>query len=278
MSRATRSADGFTAEDRKLLQGMATYIKKIHCKVSSLQNTVKNHQAVILQQNKEINTLRSLVNLQNYRIDAENQYNRRETAKVLNVNKDLGEDAVKIMVDICKEIDQKAPPYKGTKVSIDLQQKDIHRCHFMGEGEKRKIICKFTPAAYKKKMLLMLNKKHVNQARTGKFKSIFVAEDLTPSRSRLVWFIKTHFSEKFHKVHTRNGVIKMKHKSDDTNNGTWISVQNPDDLHGLVGDDFDLDLFNKELYPYKILPDLPAPIFEEIIDDDEFEDELGLFA
>ena len=278
MSRATRSADGFTAEDRKLLQGMASYIKKIHCKMSNLQNIVKKDQAIILQQNMEINNLRSMINLQNYRIDAENQYNRRETAKVLNVNKNLGDDAEKIMIEICKEIDEKAPPYKGTKVSIDLQPNDIHRCHFMGEGEKRKIICKFTPAAYKKKMSLMLNKKHVNQARTGKFKSIFVTEDLTPSRTRLVWFIKTYFSEKFHKVHTRNGVIKMKNKSDDSNTGTWISVQNPDDLHSLVGDDFNLELFNKDLYPYKILPYLPAPIFEEIDDDAEFEDDLGLFA
>ena len=227
----------------------------------------------MLEQHKQINDLRAQQNLLNYRTDKQEQYGRRESAKVINVDATLGDDAEKIIFDICQEIERKSPD--DEKVCIDLQPRDLHRCHFMGEGSKRRIICKFTPAAYKKKMLLMRNKKLVNQARTGKFKSIFIAEDLTPTRSRLVWYIKTHLGEKYHKVHTRNGVIKMKQKTDNTNNGKWISVDNPDDLHTLVGDDFDVVLFNKGLHSYQVLLDLPPPELDILDVEDDADEEFA---
>ena len=86
-------------------------------------------------------------------------------------------------------------------------------------------------------MELMLNKKHVNQVSSGKFKDFFIVEDLTPMRSHLLWYAKKNFAHKFHKFHTRNGVIKCKDKSDVSNDGKWKSMENPDDLHALVGDD-----------------------------------------
>ena len=270
---STRSSDGFTAEDRSTLLKLVEYVKKNNEKMTKLVKCVKKSQEVILEQNAEINSLRSFINLNNYRIDSQEQYGRREAFKAINVE-GLGEDPQQIIFDICKEIEEKAPPYEGNKVSINLQPNDIHRCHFIGKGSKKKIICKLTPAAYKKKMKIMKTKRYVNQLTTGKFKSLFIAEDLTPVRSRLVWFIKNSFKDKYHKVHTRNGVIKMKLKSDDTNDGEWISVNNPDDLHKLVGDYFDVQEFNKGLRAYQILPCRPAPIIEDVFDDEE---EFALF-
>ena len=278
MSPTTRNQEnhGFTAEDRKLLNSLLDYSKRINAKMTKLQKVVKKSHELIMEQNAEINSLRSLINNINYRADAQQQYGRREATKAYKVD-GLGEDAVQIMMEVCKVIEDTAPPYKGNKVSINLQPADIHRCHFIGKGDRKKLICKFTPAAYKKKMKIMLNKKHINQVNTGKFKNFFIAEDLTQMKSHLLWFIKDNFSSKFHKVHTRNGVIKMKEKKDDTNTGNWISIDNPDDLHALVGNDFDVNKFNEGLKSFQVLSHLPAPVIEDFdFHDNEDEEELLL--
>ena len=272
--------DGFTSEDRKSLNALLKYVKTIDQTIKKLKDNVKNYHhiianqnAVIMNQNAAINKLRSEMNCINYRVDAQQQYNRRESARGLGVS-DLGDDALQIMKDVCKLIEDKAPEYEGEKLTINLQASDIHRCHFIGRGDKKKLICKFTPAAYHKKMKLMLNKKYVNQITTGRFKDFFLVEDLTPMRSHLLWFIKNNYSNKYHKVHTRNGVIKMKKKEDDSNKGNWISVENPDDLHALVGDDaFDVEAFNTGLISFKVLSDIPAPVFGDLPCDEDEEDE-----
>ena len=70
----------------------------------------------------------------------------------------------------------------------------------------------------------------------------------------------------------------MKEITDESNSGTWISVENPDDLHELIHDDFDVELFNEHLHPYKVLLDLPPPILEFVNEDVDEEDELAQFA
>ena len=273
MARGRQNAsgnDGFTAEDRETMASLVAYVKKLNSYVSSLKTCLQKANKIITDQNKEMNFLRTSINLANYRTDAREQYNRRESFKVINVTDELGNDPEKIIFDICKEIEDRAPPdNNGEKVSFNLKTQDICRCHFMGTGERKKLICKFTPSAYRLKSKLMLNKRHVNKIRDGKFKKAFIAEDLTPLRSRLLWFIKNKFDHKYHKVHSRNGVIKMKLKSDDTNSGDWISVSNPDDLHKLVGDQFDVAEFNKGLKDFQILTCISLPTYDLSFDNDE---------
>ena len=276
---------GFTEDDRAVLNGVLGYIKKLTTKLVSVQGILKqskeiieNQNAVILQQNKTINDLACHVNCTNYRADAHQQYNRRESIRGLELE-GLGDDPVKIVMDVCKFVEDTAPPYKGNKVCINLQPGDIHRCHFLGTGAKKKLICKFTPSAYHKKMKLMLNKSHINQVSSGKFKDFFIVEDLTPMRSHLLWYAKKNFAHKFHKFHTRNGVIKCKDKSDVSNDGKWKSMENPDDLHALVGDEFDPEHFNHKDSnpPVKIFTTLPVPdLYEFVIDDDDENDVLPL--
>ena len=114
----------------------------------------------------------------------------------------------------------------------------------------------------------MLNKKIINSAKEGPFKDIFVAEDLTPMRARLCWYIKEKLSDKFCNVHTLNGSIKIKTSENDK---TWIVVNNPDDLFAHLDDesDFDIKLFNKGLHSFKILPQLPVPKFADVPTDDD---------
>ena len=63
----------------------------------------------------------------------------------------------------------------------------------------------------------------------------------------------------------------MKERSDNSNNGDWISVNNPDDLHKLVGDRFNVEEFNKHLKPFQVLDLIPAPSLADdlLIDDDD---------
>ena len=108
-------------------------------------------------------------------------------------------------------------------------------------------------------MQIMLNKRVVNAAKTGKFKDVFICEDLTPLRRRLIWYVKNHCITRFTKVHTRNGVIRAKKDGKDSAEDHWLTFSNPDELfvHLDEGDDFNLELFNKDLHGFKILPDLP---------------------
>ena len=267
-SNAAPATDGFTADDRKLLNSLLQYSKAFDEKLDKMKSYVKACHGVMLKQNKEINNLRCLINTSNYQGDAQEQYIRRECTDLLKVD-GLEGSAIDIMMGISKVIEEEAPPYQGEKVSINLQPSDIHRCHFLGTGAKKRIICRFTPAAYGKKMKLLLNKRHINQKKTGKYKEVFLAENLTPMRKHLLWYIKTNFSDDYHKVHTRNGTIKMKEKSDDSNSGDWISVNNPDDLHKLVGDRFIVKEFNNSLKPFQVLDMIPAPTFAiNFFDDD----------
>ena len=112
-------------------------------------------------------------------------------------------------------------------------------------------------------MNILLNKKIINGAKTRKYKDVFIAEDLTPMRSRLVWYIKQKCKTKFTKLHTRDGVIRVEKDGQDSEDDPWLRISNPDDLfpHLDPGDDFDIDLFNKDLHGFQLLPDVPDPDF-----------------
>ena len=251
-------AQGFTQEDRDSLRSCLAQLKSMNDTISSLQNNLKQASVVIKEQGKTICNLNSQINLLNYRIDAHQQYNRRESWKAEFRNgaaDELGGDAEAIMMNIVEEINKNAKDKNGENIDpIVMKPKHIQRCHFMG---KKRIICKMIP--FKIRMQILLNKRVVNSAKTGKFKDVFICEDLTPLRSRLIWYMKNHCRTKFTKVHTRNGVIRAKKEGKDSADDPWLSLSNPDELfpHLDDGDEFNLELFNRDLHGFKILPDLP---------------------
>ena len=106
----------------------------------------------------------------------------------------------------------------------------------------------------------MMNKRHVNQVKVGKFGQMFVAEDLTSMRSGILYYLKNNHAHTYHKFHTRNGAIKFKDKSDQSNKGNWKTIHDVDELHSLLGDDLDIDLLNQGLkHRQQILKLLPLP-------------------
>ena len=172
----------------------------------------------------------------------------------------MGDNAENIVKEISNEIERVTENDSDrATVHIDLDcEKDIQRCHFLGNS-KKKIVCKF--ASYKMRMKFMRNKRIINSATTGKFKDVFIGEDLTPMRGRLVWYIHNKLSHKFHNVHTLNGTIRVKKDPSDRD---WISINNPDDLFKHLDEgEFDLELFNAGLHAFKILSPNPVPFVND---------------
>ena len=256
----TRAAGGFSQEDRdkinKLLETATSTdltVKELKETVTALKGSLKKANEVINEQTKYINNLHCKINTSNYFSDSNNQYPRREHVKVhiKETTPELGDDPEKIMEVIAKEI-ERATRNDNTKEAVHINldcDKDIQRCHFLGDS-KKKIVCRFS--SYKQRMKFMRNKKIINSANSGKFKHVFIGEDLTPMRGRLVWYMHTKLSHKFHNIHTLNGTIRFKK---DLNDRKWTAVNNPDDLFKHLDDEseFDLELFNEGLHCFKIL-------------------------
>ena len=250
---------GFSDDDRKKLEAVFDRVKTMSDSQGKYNSLLTKAFEIINKQAKLISDLNSQINMTNYRIDTQNQYGRKESLKVLNLDPALhGTDPVKIIMEIVEEIEDKAKDRDGNDVKINMCEEHIQRCHFLGE-KKNKVICKFIP--YRIRMKILLNKKVINGAREGKFKNVFITEDLTPMRSRLVWFMKNKCRTKFSNLHTRDGVIKVKKVGKDADDDPWLSIRNPDDLfeHLDENDVFDIELFNSGLHGFKLLPDISEP-------------------
>ena len=252
---------GFTERDRQKQDDMVRLLKKQTKVIKQLKGYLRQANDVIHKQSLQINDLRREHNLTNYRLDTQQQYGRKNSMRVLNLDNFKDMDPEEIIFEIAKEIEKKTKDDEN-KVEFNISSKDIERCHFLG-GEKstrkKKLICKF--GSYKMRMKFIKNKRLINSQTSGKFKEVFICEDLTPLRSRLIWFIKENFSHKFCSVHTMNGIIRMKKdqgNEEATKNSPWLSVSNVDEFYALLDhtDLFDINKFNDGLHGFKILPQI----------------------
>jgi len=115
---------------------------------------------------------------------------------------------------------------------MDLQGNDIQNVHLLGQkrrnnGNPRPIIARFL--SYKKRNEFLTNKRDLRNIE-GK-QHVFVCEDLTPLRCKLLKYMQNSCSDTFISCCTRNGNIKAKLKTSEK----WITVTSPDDLfkHGI---------------------------------------------
>ena len=84
------------------------------------------------------------------------------------------------------------------------------------------------------------------------FSQVFITEDLTPLRSKLLQYIKKECQNDFVLGHTFNGNIRMKRSAKkqglieegekDQGTGVWLTVSSPDDLFN-----YDVDINFKTL-------------------------------
>ena len=149
---------------------------------------------------------------------------------------------------------------------VTIEKSDIQRAHRVGrrkgtslDAQGRAITPKprqiiFKMKDYGKRMSIIKNKKkfHENAVEKDikKFKKAFIVEDLTPLRSKLLWYAKNQCDNKFQNCHTKEGRILA--QTSQSKPSEWISLSTPDDFHK-HGVDIDVDILNKGLRKIQIL-------------------------
>ena len=224
------------------LRKFGNRIANLETSQSSLKK--KNKQLLdlvkeILEENKalrkETNFLRSQVNCSNYHCDAVEQYNRKENAdfhKCAESENEQEKDVIDAVIDRCNYVLSKSEKFKDTRVDAS----DIQRCHRVGRKKEltdpnnppapRKIICRFK--SYKLRQKIIVSKKHLKSNRN--FAGSFITENLTPFRSKLLWYVKNHCNGRFVNCHTRDGNITAQLSDAQGENDPWVYIKSPDDL------------------------------------------------
>ena len=158
-------------------------------------------------------------NLLVFQLDRQEQYIRRENILIYGVeeNKDDNDDGEKVLFKIADELE------------IDLEDNEIQRVHRLGQkrsNNENPIIARFV--SYKKRNEFFTNKRELKNIEGRQH--VFVCEDLTPLRYKLLKYTQKSCSHTFTSCYTRNGNIKAKLKTTEK----WVTITSPDDLkHGI---------------------------------------------
>jgi len=152
------------------------------------------------------------------------QYIRRENILIYGEeNKEDNDDGEKVLFKIADELE------------IDLEDNEIQRVHRLGQKRRNNenpgpIIARFV--SYKKRNEFLTNKRELKNIEGRQH--VFVCEDLTPLRYKLLKYMQKSCSDTFTSCYARNGHIKAKLKTSEK----WVTVTSPNDLfeHGIYVD------------------------------------------
>ena len=272
--KSSPTKSSLTAEDENVL--LKERVATLEAENVITKHALKSALSAIDNIHKHLNLNTASINSANYERDALNQYGRRESGRALDIPEEPieydgdgkivdNEDCAQLIVDI------------GKVLELPIVKEDIQRAHRVGPKRKphwdpqkkvlitpkpRPVIVKFKD--YGKRMSFIKKKKSLreNAEKKGvdKLKNAFIVEDLTPLRSKLLWYAKNHCNGKFKNCHTKNGRILAQTSGSDK----WISLSTPDEFHA-HGIDIDLDLINANLRCAKILKDMEFPILSELL-------------
>ena len=234
------------------LESSQAKLKKKNEKLTSLLKASLTEQESL---RKETNFLRTQMKCTNYHCDSINQYGRKENADLIDVEEkdnEKEEDVISAVVDRANYVLSQSEKYKDIKVDAS----DIQRAHRVGKprtddenGRKkpRKIICRFK--SYKLRQRIMFSKK--NLKKHPQYKDSFFTENLTPFRSKLLWYLKHKCGGKLVNLHTRDGDIKCQKKDANGIDDDWYTIRNPDDAFKL-NVDIDLSDFNEKYFKFQV--------------------------
>ena len=161
-------------------------------------------------------------NLLVFQLDRQEQYIRRKNILIYGVeeNKEDNNDGEKVLFKIADEL------------KIDLQDNEIQRVHRLGQKRRnnenpRPIFARFV--SYKKRNKFLANKRELKNIEGRQH--VFICEDLTPLRYKLLKYMQKSCSDTFTACYTRHANIKAKLKKSEK----WVTVTSPDDLfkHGI---------------------------------------------
>ena len=235
-------------------------LKKINSKLEGENKMLKQIAKMAVEETqglrKETNFLRTKINCVNYHCDGLNQYNRRENADWNDVKEKDDESENDVMEAVISRANYCLSKDKRFKDTV-VQPSDIQRVHRLGKKKQsaddgsppkpRKIICRFK--SYKLRQKIILSKRHLKSHPT--YKDSFITENLTPFRSKLLWYVKKKCDGKFVKAHTRDGNIRVQLKEAQGDDDDWYVIKSPEDLFKL-NVDFDYKLFNKDYYQFEV--------------------------
>ena len=253
------NGNDFQNEVKKQLKEILDSMKNISDQINEIKNELMAAKRDISKITEENNKLKQIINLNTFKVDSLEQYGRRENLRIYGIpesNENIDDDGEQIVHDIAKLL------------NVDLDNWDIQRAHRLGRkrsNKPRPIIVRFLSFKKRNEILNSKSKLKNNQV----YPSAFITEDLTPLRSKLLYYVKHHCDEKFVMCHTRNGNILMKKSANYSKAqhskstekvegmGDWLVVSTPDDLFKL---DIDVDftklnykplLFNLDLNSLK---------------------------
>ena len=171
---------------------------------ATLRNALKEATGEIINLNARLNHQNSNINASNYERDAIEQYGRLESWRMIDVDeKPIEYDADGNIIDDedCAELAIKAAKLIG----VTLDRKGIQRCHRIGRRRSprmvkgklstpkpRQVILKLKD--YDKRMEIMMKKRALQEKaaeeKCDELNKAFIVEDLTPLRSKLLWYCK----------------------------------------------------------------------------------------
>ena len=170
-----------------------------------------------------VNDVRGAMNSANFQRDEIEQYGRLEAWRAIDVPEE--EIVYNDKGDIVETEDCAALAVEAAKlVGVSLEKTDIQRAHRVGRRrvpfvnkrgvqetpKPRQLIVKLKD--YGKRTQIIINKKKLQENAVknncAKFKNTFLVEDLTPLRSKMLWYAKKQCDGKFKNCHTRDGRIK----------------------------------------------------------------------
>ena len=181
----------FNEDDKKQLHEINDLIKTLVQEVKTLKEDLKVSNLKVKNLEIENARLKKATNLTLFKLDALDQYSPRENLRIYGVpetnnNNDDGEDVV---LRIAKFL------------QIDLQGMYIYiqRAHRLGkktnnkERKLRPVIARFV--SFKKRNEILSAKCKLKNS--AEFQNVFISEDLTPLRFKLLHYVKTENNNKF---------------------------------------------------------------------------------
>jgi len=143
--------------------------------------------------NVEVKKLQRRMTLLRFENDKLEQYGRRETIRIVGMKEEKGENVEQKVIELFKEA--------GASVAPD----DISVTHRTGMGKRRSgprhVLVRFV-SRRKKREVMMARK---NLKGKDQFKDVFINDDLTAMRSRLLGYVKG--SQRFGRVWSSDGKI-----------------------------------------------------------------------
>ena len=180
-------------------------------------NMVGKH---VRAQDAKVNKICSVIRMNTYDIDKQNQYSRRENIRINGLQETEGTDEFDIFRQLCE------------KMEIIVKKEDIVACHRVGDAKRKPRPLLVRVVSRDLKYKIFSNKKKLKD--NPDLKKVFINEDLTQLRMKLLQYVKRIDTVK--SAFTKEGKIVCIMKD-----GKKYTVENPDDLFNLGVDEVNFE-------------------------------------